>query len=205
MDAQSPFSYACTRCSRCCVNKLIQVNPYELARLAGRLGLTTGEFRARFTDGARLNVDGDGRCVFLEAEGCSVHSDRPLVCRLFPLGRVVDEDGQVSFRRPDFEPGAAGVFGTDATVADYVEAQGAAPFIAAADAYFRWYLRARRADEGPRADPGGGSDLLDMDEQVAGWCLARDEEEPHGVEARFRLHLEILDHYLDEGGQNVPN
>ena len=198
MTEQSPFSYACSRCSRCCVDKLIQVNPYEVARLARNVGTSTGEFRRRFTDGARLNQDDDGRCVFLGEQGCTVHADRPLVCRLFPLGRVVGEDGAVAFSIPHYNPGARGSFGAGATVADFLEEQGAGPFIAAADAYFAWYCRAHRADPEGMSEVAGG-DLLDLDEQVASWCRARAIEEPRDLEARRRLHLEILSALIEKG------
>jgi hypothetical protein len=47
------FGYLCGRCMRCCYHKGIQVNPYEVARLARRLGQTTTEFCATWTrDGA---------------------------------------------------------------------------------------------------------------------------------------------------------
>ena len=201
MTAQTPFSYGCTRCSRCCVDKLIQVNPYEVARLARNVGTSTGEFRRRFTDGARLNQDEAGRCVFLGDQGCTVHADRPLVCRLFPLGRVIDESGAVTFSIPRYDPGARGSFGVGATVADYLEAQGAGPFIEAADAYFAWYIRAHRLE--PAAiDGAADADLLDLDEQVAGWCRASSTAEPHDLEVRRRLHLEILSALIEEGDES---
>ena len=34
MEPDTRFSYRCTRCNSCCVDKRIQVNPYEIARLA---------------------------------------------------------------------------------------------------------------------------------------------------------------------------
>ena len=89
-------------------------------------------------------------------------------------------------------------------VADFVEAQGAAPFIAAADAYFDWYCRARASlvagapgiengtIEGSRLE-----DLLDIDSQLAAWCGARGMKEPELPEERMRLHLEILVDILD--------
>lgn len=202
LTADSPFSYACTRCSRCCADKFIQVNPYEVARLARSQGMTTTAFRDRFTDGARLNQDEAGRCVFLGPDGCSVHADRPLVCRLFPLGRIIDEDGDVHFSRPRFEPEAAGRFGSDATIADYVATQGAEPFIAAADAYFDWYCRARHCDPDAVAPDG---DPLDLDAQVAAWCRARGVEEPADIDERRRLHLLMLDQLIDGGGSNARN
>lgn len=204
MGPATPFSYRCTRCNRCCTGKRIQVNPYEIARLAHARGVSTGEARDRFTvDGALLQDDAD-RCVFLGEEGCSVHTDRPLVCRLFPLGRMVEAGGAAHFVRVD-PSWARGAFGEDGVVADYVASQGAAPFMAAADAYFDWYCRARERLAAGMADGSGGErgDLLDIDSQVAAHCAALGAQEPEDVEARMRLHLAILDGWIEEGGEDV--
>jgi Fe-S-cluster containining protein len=202
LGEDSAFSYTCHRCSRCCVDKLIQVNPYEVARLARNRGLEAAAFKARYTDGARLLQDEDGRCVFLGEAGCTVHADRPLVCRLFPLGRIIDDEGHVRYVRPGFSPPPAGDFGEAGRVADYVAAQGAAPFIAAADAYFDWYCRAREADpevlERRTAKVG---DLLDLDRQVSAWCRTNGAEVPADLDERFRLHIRILDGLIDEEGE----
>ena len=42
-----------------------------------------------------LNMSGEEeRCGFLDEKGrCSIHSSRPGICRLFPLGRIYEEDG----------------------------------------------------------------------------------------------------------------
>lgn len=204
MGPATPFSYRCTRCNRCCTGKRIQVNPYEIARLARARGLSTSAARARFTtDGALCQDDAD-RCVFLGEQGCGVHADRPLVCRLFPLGRMVDAGGAAHFVRVD-PSWARGDFGEDGVVADYVASQGAAPFMAAADAYFDWYCRARERLAAGAVDKGeaGQDDLLDIDSQVAAHCAALGMEEPEDVEARMRLHLAILDGWIDDGGEDV--
>lgn len=190
---ETPFSYVCRRCNSCCRNKRIQVNPYEIARLARALGISTSEARARFTkDGVLLQTD-DGNCVFLTPEGCGVHADRPLVCRLFPLGRVVLADG--SWYYTHLDPGwANGTFGTDGTAGDYVASQGAGPFIEAADAYFHWYVGAARALAESAGDDADGEeeDLLDLDGQLARWAAQTGTPEPDDIDARMRLHVALL-------------
>jgi Fe-S-cluster containining protein len=96
----SAFSYTCHACSRCCHDKIIQLNPYEVARLAQNRGMSTTDFLARYTErnGTALRRVEEGACVFLTAQGCGVHADRPLVCRLYPLGRKVTPEGEESFR-----------------------------------------------------------------------------------------------------------
>lgn len=203
LQPDTPFSYTCRRCMRCCYDKRIQVNPYEIARLARNRGLTTGDLRDRFLiDGAVLRQKEDGSCVFLGPEGCSVHPDRPLVCRLFPLGRIVEEGGESRLCKPAFDPPAAGAFGTGATVSAYFDDQGAGPFIAAADAYFAWFRKAREHVE-RGCDGESDRDLLDIDSEIAAWCAAKGIDEPVDVEDRCRLHLDILYRELTEGERDV--
>ena len=135
--ASSAFSYECNRCTRCCSDKRIRVNPYETYRLSRAVGLSTTDFLARHTleQGTELARTEDGRCVFLGPEGCTVHADRPLVCRLYPLGRQVSLGQPDRFHHLESHPQSEGVFGEAGTVADYLAAQGAEPFMRAADVY----------------------------------------------------------------------
>lgn len=137
LDAGGAFSYECNRCKRCCSDKRIRVNPYETYRLSRALGLSTTEFLARHTieQGTELARTDDGRCVFLGPDGCTVHADRPLVCRLYPLGRHVKDGEPDRFHHLEPHPESEGTFGDAGTVADYLAAQGAAPFMHAADVY----------------------------------------------------------------------
>ncbi len=135
--AGSAFSYECNRCTRCCSDKRIRVNPYEVYRLSRAVGVSTTDFLARHTvaQGTELARTDDGRCVFLGPGGCTVHTDRPLVCRLYPLGRQVSLGQPDRFIHLESHPESEGVFGEAGTVADYLAAQGAEPFMHAADVY----------------------------------------------------------------------
>ena len=89
----------CVRGGGCCHAQKIPVTPWEIARLARALDLSAVQARERLTSdgGTRLRDDGPrddrGRaaCTLLGAQGCSAHADRPLACRLFPLGRNLAE------------------------------------------------------------------------------------------------------------------
>jgi Fe-S-cluster containining protein len=189
---------------RCCYDKRIQINPYESARLARNLGQTSTEFRAAWTgDGAGtvLKQTDTGACVFLGENGCTVHSDRPLVCRLYPLGRRVSSDGAESFSRTDGHPQSAGEFTNDSTIAQFLEGQDIAPFARAADEYFQWLCAAQDflGAEGPPDWPVNpaetaayAADLLDFDISIARYCDANDVAEPADIEDRKQLHLQIL-------------
>ena len=135
----TPFGYICRRCSRCCQHKKIQLDPYEVARLARAKGQSTSQFRAAWTvdgQGVTLRQKADGTCVFLGPQGCKVYADRPLACRLYPLGRQVHRDGSEYFSRLEGHPLSKGEFISRGVIADYLEAQGAMPFMAAADGTF---------------------------------------------------------------------
>ncbi len=89
----------CVRGGGCCHAQHIAVTPWEIARLGKALGLPAAVARDRLTcaGGTRLLANGaadrQGRtaCGLLGAQGCTVHADRPLACRLFPLGRSLAE------------------------------------------------------------------------------------------------------------------
>ena len=49
VDRHSRFSYRCNGCSRCCY-KHIQLNPYEIARLARNRGVDSGAFLAAYAE-----------------------------------------------------------------------------------------------------------------------------------------------------------
>lgn len=210
----SPFAYACRACSRCCVGHAIPVNPYEVARLAEGLRLSTTEFLARFTtSGGGLLASGpDGACVFLGPQGCTVHATRPGACRLYPLGRRVSPAGDEAFAEVVPHPESAGVYGGPGTVADWLRAQGAEPYVAMADRYFAVFRRllsvvreappdgeveAGAEESMTRAPTTADESLLDVDAVVARWCREHGEPVPATVEGRVEIHLRVLAAYGD--------
>jgi len=209
----SPFGFSCNRCRTCCRYKKIQLNPYEIARLADNLGLSTTECISRYTNtnGTVLRFTAEGTCVFLDAQGCAVHRDRPLVCRLYPLGRYVDFLGVETFARLELDEGCQGMFRDNSTIAHYLEEQGAAPFMQAADRYLDllWHLLERLKDQefAPaqsatvlatvRAVTDGaaaGQDIswTDMDRAVADYCRRTGIPVPLERDAQMRLHIKAV-------------
>jgi hypothetical protein len=95
-------------------------------------------------------------------------------------------------------PQSQGEFTNRGTVADYLAAQGALPFMDAADAYFQWLCHAHeRLDltvEAIKAEPDkdAHSDLLDMDTMIARHCAATGLPEPIDLDERTHLHLQLL-------------
>ena len=193
------------------------MGPYEALRLARRLGLTTTEFFARHTEagGTVLQTREDRSCVFLDERGCSVHPDRPLACRIYPLARWVDPDGNESFGHLEPHPQTAGVYGDKGTVGDYLEAQGLAPYFAMGDRYGDLYDRMVGIME--RIDPDDDPDKryerrlavdemdlgtlatswFDVDATVATYCRERALAVPTEIDALIDLHLKAVGAWLD--------
>lgn len=212
---ESSFSYECRACKRCCQGKHIPLNPYEVARLAAHLGLSTTEALARYTEtgGAILRRRDDETCVFLGEGGCSVHSSRPLACRLYPLGRQRTPDGAERFAELEPHPRTEGIYGGDpsGTVASFLEGQGVEPYLAMADRYAQLLARmlgalariegaseaqgvaiARMA--GPTAT--GDENLLDVDATVERVCAEQGRGVPASLEERVSLHVDALEAFL---------
>lgn len=95
----------CTGCSACCrgMGNSIILTPYDVCILTNNLGcgfdrLIAGRVELSVIDGLilpSLKMTGENeQCSFLDENGrCSIHSFRPGICRLFPLGRIYDENG----------------------------------------------------------------------------------------------------------------
>ena len=91
----------CSRTGTCCHGKLVQINPWELISLAKEKKITPREFRDLYCElgGIRLRFNGklgwkeQAACSqYVENLGCSVHLGRPLACRLYPLGRQIQNN-----------------------------------------------------------------------------------------------------------------
>ena len=93
----------CTGCSACChgMGESIVLDPMDVYRLVGGTGknfskLLEQELELNVVDGIILpNLRLSGKeesCPFLNMQGrCSIHTFRPGICRLFPLGRIYQE------------------------------------------------------------------------------------------------------------------
>ena len=95
----------CDGCSDCCrgMGQSIVLDPYDIYQLQK---VTKQNFAQLMQEFIELHVldglilpsiimqDYTDACGFLDENGrCSIHADRPGLCRLFPLGRNYDEKG----------------------------------------------------------------------------------------------------------------
>ena len=206
------FGYSCRRCLRCCRDKRIQLNPYEVARLAQNRSQTTTAFRKAHTqdgEGLELARTADGACVFLGDAVCTVHGDRPLACRVYPLGRHRTFEGVESFSRVEPHPQSAGEIHARGDISAYLRDQGAEPYLRASDAYMDWLGQAiaqlshqtGQTHHAVVAAPVADDRLLDMDEALAGWAADTGLALPRDIGGRMALHLSILGHHLEALGE----
>jgi uncharacterized protein len=217
LDRQTPFSFSCRRCLQCCQSKKIQVNPYEIARLARNLGISTTQCIAGYTaeNGSYLKFDEENRCIFLGPEGCRVHADRPLVCRLYPLGRHRNERGDEWFSEIEPEAGCQGEYdGGKTVVENWLDNQEVPLYLQAADSYLKllWEMMALLEQSGDdeveseEPDCSGmeeksmfeNGEWLDMDTAVSIFCQQKALPFPSGVEDKMRLHQEALQFWLQQ-------
>ena len=94
----------CRGCSECCrgMGNSIILDPMDIWRFTSNLKTNFNSLLEQYVelgvvDGLilpNLKLAGDGEvCSFLSKEGrCSIHSFRPGICRLFPLGRLYEEN-----------------------------------------------------------------------------------------------------------------
>ncbi len=94
----------CAGCSECCrmVGDTILLDPYDVFWLEQGLKARFEELMAsyldlRVVDGLiqpHLRMRPEEGCVFLNREGrCAIHGYRPGFCRMFPMGRIYQEQG----------------------------------------------------------------------------------------------------------------
>jgi uncharacterized protein len=204
----SAFQHACSACSKCCSDKGIPISPYELSRISRSLSLSTTQFLASYTHpgGIFLASRENGACVFLGADGCSIHPNRPLACRLYPLARKTDASGE-NFAKLPLETGCEAQCNGEGTVQDYLREQGVEPYFAWGDRYRSLFqFMAATLEElevlsdsslessESRCDTEDSllSPWLDVDACVSQYCLERNLAFPEALEDLLELHLEAM-------------
>jgi uncharacterized protein len=217
MTRASAFAYSCGACSRCCHNYSIKLNPYEVFHAARHLGISTTAFAQQYlADGPMLRRTDAGACVFLGPRGCTIHPARPLVCRLYPLGRHLTVDGTETFSTLTPHPQSEGHYGGPGTVDDYLHSQGAQPFLAAVDRYIDLFRRLQQRLEAELGDddalrqearatgerqiaelPPG---LLDPDPILLRYCGEHRLPFPTTPEQALELHIAAIEAWLADTG-----
>jgi Fe-S-cluster containining protein len=148
LDNQSILPLTCSRKGTCCHGNAVYLNPWELVKLSEKKQMSPRDFRDRFCDLGGILLSFNGRpddrekkacSQYIENFGCSVHEGRPLACRLFPLGRLVQNGvARYIFQGKSFPclNGCPEVKNLPyLTVEDYLKGQLIDPFEQAQDEY----------------------------------------------------------------------
>lgn len=101
----------CKGCSKCChgMGTSIILDPYDIYQLTKVTGKTFNELidssiELNLVDSIILpNIKmqtATDACYYLDSAGrCSIHNNRPGICRLFPLGRIYENAGFTYFNQ----------------------------------------------------------------------------------------------------------
>ena len=111
----TPIAFQCQHCGACCRSRLgnpIVLTGYDMYRLAGALGMrsTLNLLKSRIVSVIPndygmpvcvLSVTPEGACCLLGGNLCLVHDVKPLVCAMYPLGRIYDAtEGTYTYIQP---------------------------------------------------------------------------------------------------------
>lgn len=202
--------------------------PHEVLGMSRLLGISTTEFLSLYADngGTTLRSDAEGRCVFVAASGCRVHSQRPLVCRLYPLGRMTDETGVERFALYPLQPECKAEVGRNGTIGTFLESQGVGSYLEWSRRYGELYRRMvglleRLAVQGEvdnaagafQGDPPADSGSLESDQEMdrvplslwqdieaslTEYCAAHGRAVPGSTDDAIALHLQAIEEWLDD-------
>lgn len=157
MGPDDTFKFGChpgVSCfNNCCGDVNIFLSPYDVLRLKNRLGISSTEFLDKYAllpvqkdmktpvVVMRMKDDEAKSCQLLTEKGCSVYSDRPWPCRMYPLGMAAQKDTDDGWQGDRFyfllkEEGCHG-FGesTEWKVQDWLENQGVVEYDEWVEAY----------------------------------------------------------------------
>lgn len=148
LNLQDKLPLTCSRMGTCCHGNVVMLNPWELFRLAKAKAISSRKFRDQFCEpggiqlkfNGNIGYNGKKACSqYIENFGCSVHTGRPLACRLFPLGRQIQsEEIHYMFQGSEF-PCLTGCPVVEElpklTVKDYIQEQATEQYENAQDAY----------------------------------------------------------------------
>lgn len=103
-DTVKADTCGCDGCNDCCIDvgDLVVLTPFDIYEMVNCLGVEFDELIGNKIELRQNNKillpylkmqDDSKRCSFLNNEGrCIIHSNRPNICRLFPLGRAYQND-----------------------------------------------------------------------------------------------------------------
>lgn len=189
-----------------------------MALLARHIGISTTEFIESYveTSTSFLKNQPNGACVFLTDQGCGVHTNRPLVCRIYPLEQRVTGEGIETFHLVRPHPQTEGIYGQNGTVEEFLTAQGLPPFLKVRDRYLAVVYRlldllaqevashseswevTKNTFHDDASIQAALQSWLDMDAIVTHHCRQQGIQEPTDLEGRLNVHLNAMESWISQ-------
>lgn len=124
----------------CCTNMEIFLNPFDILQIASKTNSSTSEIIDKYIlfledkeSGLRRPIFKNARiglCSFNHEKLCSIHENRPLSCRMFPLARI---KGEFYLQQAEFCQGLKVV--SKIELSDYLSEDDGMEYIKSADIY----------------------------------------------------------------------
>ncbi|HMK94238.1 MAG TPA: YkgJ family cysteine cluster protein [Candidatus Limnocylindrales bacterium] len=96
--------FKCNRCGLCCGDtkqktRRILLLETEAEKIASQTCRPTTDFSGKISDNEpyvyEMKKSGEGKCVFLKDNQCSIYPSRPLICRCYPFELKFDVDKEM--------------------------------------------------------------------------------------------------------------
>ncbi len=157
LDREDKFRFTCDKSGTCCKNRFdspIMVAPYDAYRIQERLKINFEEFISKYVDrilGSESqlpmmllkfpkNEIGQDKCVFLKSSHCDIYDDRPIVCRMFPVGRFTDKEMNSYFFITETSDICQFGKGKEYSLVEWLKQSNVEPFIKWSNRYNRIFL-----------------------------------------------------------------
>ena len=92
------LKFKCKHCGNCCDTTIIQLYPFDIKNICDAKNISTKEFHRQHSI-FQLDEDKIPRCFLknrprcpFKDNGCTIYDKRPIRCRLYPLGRVYQDN-----------------------------------------------------------------------------------------------------------------
>lgn len=109
LEMNDTFEFGCSQCGDCCRNREdILLSPADLFHIAGYLEMSISDLVKKYCEvyeGSNSHLPmvralpkiHNRVCPFLRKGKCSIHPVKPTVCGLFPLGRAMNQKGEITY------------------------------------------------------------------------------------------------------------
>ncbi|MEZ5357204.1 MAG: YkgJ family cysteine cluster protein [Candidatus Zixiibacteriota bacterium] len=158
LSPNDTFQFSCKRHGDCCTNRYsnpILCTPYDAFKLQTHLGVNSGEFKKHFADlvlasdlefpvmllsSPKVKSFSD-QCIFLDKNNCTVYEARPLVCRLYPLGRILNNDMTSYFFKVNTESNCGLGRGQSYTIDEWIEKTKSRPYLEWSEKFYKLLMK----------------------------------------------------------------